>query len=120
MMIKMTSVEAQNGFGKLLDTAQREPVAITRHGRPAAFVVSPREMEELLDARRKRSAAIADMETWSERAKKSATPAAAALTDEDVTRLVSSLSKIAEAYADVPIEEGMAAIEAAVERERRG
>lgn len=31
------------------------------------------------------------------------------------TRLVKSLSKIAEAYADAPIEEGMAAIEAAVE-----
>jgi len=35
-MIIMTSVEAQNNFGKLLDTVQREPVAITRHGRPAA------------------------------------------------------------------------------------
>jgi antitoxin Phd len=115
-MIKMTSVEAQNGFGKLLDTVQRETVAITRHGRPAAFVVSPREMEELLDARRRRSEAVA----WSELARKNASPGAAALTDEDVTRLVDSLSKIADAYADLPIEEGMAAIEAAVERERRG
>jgi antitoxin Phd len=87
-MVKMTSVEAQNGFGQLLDTVQREPVAITRHGRPAAFVVSPREMEELLDARRRRSEAVADLEAWSERARKSATPAAAALTDEDVVRLV--------------------------------
>jgi antitoxin Phd len=43
-MVKMTSAEAQNQFGKLLDTAQREPVAITRHGRTAAFVVSPQDM----------------------------------------------------------------------------
>jgi prevent-host-death family protein len=87
-MIKMTSVEAQNGFGQLLDTVQRETVAITRHGRPAAFVVSPREMDELLDARRRRGKAVADLEAWSERAKQSASPAAAALTDESVTRLV--------------------------------
>ena len=30
-MITVTSVEAQNRFGQLLDTVQREPVVITRH-----------------------------------------------------------------------------------------
>lgn len=34
-MITVTSVEAQNRFGQLLDTVQREPVVITRHGRMA-------------------------------------------------------------------------------------
>ena len=91
-MLKMTSVEAQNGFGRLLDTAQREPVAITRHGRPAAFLVSPREMEELLDARRKRSQAVAELEAWRKRAARRTTPAqrraASLLTDGDVLRLV--------------------------------
>jgi prevent-host-death family protein len=91
----MTSVEAQNGFGKLLDTVQREAVAITRHGRPTAFVVSPQEMEELLDVRRRRSEAVADFEEWSARAKKSQSPAqaaaAAALTDEEVNRMVHEL-----------------------------
>jgi prevent-host-death family protein len=87
-MIKMSSVEAQNRFGQLLDTVQHEPVAITRHGRPTAFVVSPQEMDELLDARRKRRKALADLEAWSAEAKKKATPAAAALTNEDVNRLV--------------------------------
>ena len=87
-MIKMTSVEAQNGFGQMLDTVQREAVAITRHGRPAAFVVSPADMDELLSARRRRSKAVADLEAWSESARKSASPAAAKLTDEDVVRLV--------------------------------
>lgn len=85
-MITKTSVEAQNGFGQMLDTAQREPVAITRHGRPAAFLVSPADMQELLDARRKRSRAVADLEEWSVRTR--AKPAAAELTDEDVVRLV--------------------------------
>ncbi len=85
-MIKVTSAEAQNRFGYLLDTAQREPVAITRHGRPAAYIVSPQEMRELLDARHKRSKAIAELDEWSARARK--LPAAETLTDEDVVRMV--------------------------------
>ena len=91
-MVTMTSVEAQNSFGKLLDTVQRETVTITRHGRPTAFVVSPQDMEELLDSRRKRSGAVAELEAWRAEAAKRTTPeqlaAGAALTDEDVNRLV--------------------------------
>lgn len=87
-MITMSSVEAQNRFGQLLDTAQRETVAVTRHGRPAVFIVSPQEMEDLLDARRRRGKAVAELEEWSAEGRKRATPAAAALTDEDVNRLV--------------------------------
>lgn len=49
----MTSVEAQNRFGQLLDAAQREPISITRHGRTAAFIVSPKDMAELTNARNK-------------------------------------------------------------------
>ena len=37
-MITMTSVEAQNHFGALLDSAQREPVTITRRGRTVAYL----------------------------------------------------------------------------------
>lgn len=81
-------MEAQNRFGQLLNTAQRETVAITRHGRPTAFVVSPLEMEELLSARRRRSKAVSDLEAWSTRAKKRASPGAARLTDEEVNRMV--------------------------------
>jgi len=87
-MVTMTSVEAQNRFGQLLDTVQREAVAITRHGRPAAFVVSPQEMDELLNARRRRVNAVAELEEWSSQASKRAKPAASALTDEDVNQLV--------------------------------
>lgn len=46
-MITVTSVEAQNRFGQLLDTVQREPVSITRHGRTAAFIVSSEVYEAL-------------------------------------------------------------------------
>jgi prevent-host-death family protein len=88
MMITVTSAEAQNKFGQLLDTVQREPVSITRHGRPAAFLVSPRDMEELLSIQRRRVKAVADFEAWSAMARERATPAAAALTDEDIVRMV--------------------------------
>lgn len=39
-MKTVTSVEAQNHFGQLLDSAQREPISITRRGRPVAYIVS--------------------------------------------------------------------------------
>lgn len=39
-MRTVSSVEAQNHFGELLDNAQREPISITRRGRPVAFVIS--------------------------------------------------------------------------------
>jgi antitoxin Phd len=71
---------------------QREAVTITRHGRPTAFVVSLQDMEELLDSRRRRTGAAADLEVWRAESKlrlsaEQAT-AAAALTDDDVNRLV--------------------------------
>jgi prevent-host-death family protein len=92
VVIKVTSVEAQNGFGRLIDTVQREPVTVTRHGRPAAFLVSPRDMEELLDARQRRSRTLSELEAWATAARASRTPdqtaAAAELTDEDVNRMV--------------------------------
>ena len=58
-MLTMTSVEAQNRFGQLLDAAQREPIIITRHGRTAAFIVSPKDMAELTNARNKSANAAA-------------------------------------------------------------
>lgn len=87
-MITVTSVDAQNRFGQLLDTVQREPVVITRHGRMAAFMVSPKDMEELRDVRNRRSKAVADFEAWSRQAAPSASSMAAELSDEDVVRLV--------------------------------
>ena len=40
-MRAMPSLEAQNRFGEMLDTSQREPVLITRRGRPVSLVLSP-------------------------------------------------------------------------------
>lgn len=40
-MKTMTSLEAKNRFGELIDASQREPVMITRRGRPVSIVISP-------------------------------------------------------------------------------
>jgi prevent-host-death family protein len=42
-MKTMASTEAKSHFGVLLDTAQREPVAIEKKGRPVAVIVSYEE-----------------------------------------------------------------------------
>ena len=42
-MKKIPSSTAQNNFGELLDTAQREPVTIEKRGRPVAVVISMAE-----------------------------------------------------------------------------
>jgi prevent-host-death family protein len=39
-MLTMTSLVAQNQFGTLIDASQRQPVTVTRHGRPVAVVMS--------------------------------------------------------------------------------
>jgi len=90
-MITKTSAEAQNNFGKLLDTVQREPVAITRHGRTAAFIVSPRDMEELMSVKGRHAEMAADWDAWRKLARESTTPDVARLTDEEINRLVHEL-----------------------------
>ncbi len=87
-MLTKTSAEAQNKFGELLDLAQREPVMITRHGRPAAYIVSPRDMEPVIRERARRKKAAEEFEAWSEKTRGSRSPDAEELTDEEINRIV--------------------------------
>jgi prevent-host-death family protein len=87
-MITKTSAEAQNQFGQLLDTVQREPVAITRHGRPAAFIVSPRDMEPVIRERERRRKVVEEFKALSARIQANADPGAEELTDEEINRIV--------------------------------
>jgi hypothetical protein len=79
----------------MLDIAQRETVVITRHGRPAAFVVSPWDMDDLLNSRSIRGRAVADLEVWRDQAasrvEEVQRAAPAPLTNEDMNRLVDEL-----------------------------
>ncbi|MEZ5536184.1 MAG: type II toxin-antitoxin system prevent-host-death family antitoxin [Thiolinea sp.] len=83
-MQTVTSLEAQNQFGKLIDKAQREPVTITRRGRPVAMVISMEDVKELFGQ---------NAAEWykSYRRKHADNARTADLTDEDVNRLVHEL-----------------------------
>jgi prevent-host-death family protein len=47
----MSAKAAKNAFGLLLDTARAEPVAIEKHGRRVAVVLSAEEYERLVEDR---------------------------------------------------------------------
>jgi len=88
-MITKTSAEAQNQFGQLLDTVQREPVAITRHGRTAAFIVSPHDMDSILRDKERRAKAVEEFRALSEEVRKyQSMHNVPELTDEEINRIV--------------------------------
>ncbi len=46
-MKTFSAKEAKQHFGELMDTVQREPVSIEKHGRPVAVMISEVEYEEM-------------------------------------------------------------------------
>ncbi len=52
-MVTITAAELQNHFGRYRDLAQREPVAVTHHGRESVVVLAADEYKRLkaLDTR---------------------------------------------------------------------
>ncbi len=54
-MSTFSALEAKNRLGQILDAAQREPVTITRHGRPAVVVLAVQDYEALLEGRSEKS-----------------------------------------------------------------
>lgn len=46
-MQHMSARDAKNAFGKLIDIARAEPVAIEKHGRPVVVVLSLESYEQL-------------------------------------------------------------------------
>ncbi len=91
-MHTVTSAEAQNRFGEVLDRAQREPVAITRHGRPVAYLVGALQAEDpQLLAQRRAEAAQWYAEYCRSIAPGANAEAAQRLTDADVNALVHEL-----------------------------
>lgn len=46
-MKAIAAKEAKNNFGEMMDTVQREPITIEKHGRPVAVVMSAREYKKL-------------------------------------------------------------------------
>lgn len=62
-MREVPATEFARNFGQYREIAQREPVAVTSHGRATGYFVSAVEYEELqrLKAYIRRSRAVADM-----------------------------------------------------------
>jgi prevent-host-death family protein len=46
-MRRMSARDAKNGFGRLIDLARAEPVAIEKHGRAVVVVIAFEEYERL-------------------------------------------------------------------------
>lgn len=46
-MKAVTAKDAKNRFGELMDTVQREPVGIEKHGRPVAVILSEVAYEKM-------------------------------------------------------------------------
>lgn len=90
-MIILTSTDAQNRFGEVLDTAQRDPITITRRGRPMAFVISAEEFAKYSSSRDRGNSAIAAFKNYMKQAEGKINPTVNQLTDEDINRLVHEL-----------------------------
>jgi prevent-host-death family protein len=46
-MLNIAAREARANFGELMDTAQREPISIEKHGRSVAVLMSATEYENM-------------------------------------------------------------------------
>jgi prevent-host-death family protein len=90
-MITLTSVEAQNRFGELIDRSQREPVEVTRRGRAVAYVVSEHDMRELVDVRKRREEAARWYATYRQKVASEVDAGAPTLSDAEINRLVHEL-----------------------------
>jgi antitoxin Phd len=90
-MPTMTSVEAQNRFGQLLETAQREAVVVTRHGRPTVFVISAAEMADLIELKRRHKQAAREFAAWRRQARISRGRTVVSLTDKQISKMVRAL-----------------------------
>lgn len=53
-MRTITAIDAKNRFGQLLETAQREPVTVTKQGRPAAVMLSVEDYQRMCGIARDR------------------------------------------------------------------
>ena len=92
-MLTLTSVEAQSRFGELIDRSQREPVQVTRRGRPVAYVICIQDMQVLSDLRTRREAASRWYAQYREQLEQEqgVSAEAATLSDADVMKLVNEL-----------------------------
>ncbi len=59
-MKEITAKDAKNRFGRLLESAQRAPIRVTRNGRPVGVMMSMQQFERLRGAAWERLSATMD------------------------------------------------------------
>lgn len=62
-MRSIAAKDAKTHFGALLDSAQREPVIIQKHGRAVAVVLSVQEYNEMKHAQQRAEPAVGETQT---------------------------------------------------------
>lgn len=69
-----TASEVAKNFGAYLDAAKTGPVRVTKHDRPAAYLLSPEEYDRLVSLQR-RAVKVEDMDAeWLEAIARAKTP----------------------------------------------
>lgn len=61
-MKTFSAKDAKQHFGELMDTVQREPVSIQKHGRPVAVVLSDVEYQEMKQEQLRSALAVGEAE----------------------------------------------------------
>lgn len=92
-MQTLTSVQAQNRFGELLDLAQREPVAVTRRGRTVAYVVSEQDFKAIQTIAQDRARAVRWYDEYAGGLKADRTPQTPVIGDAEVRALIDDVRR---------------------------
>jgi antitoxin Phd len=87
-MPSMTAVKAQSRFGELLDLAQREPVAVTRHGRTVAYVVSEYDYQAIQAMAQDRAIAVRWYDNYVAVLKSDRSAVTPRITPEEIKQLI--------------------------------
>jgi prevent-host-death family protein len=84
MSIQVTASEFQQSFGEVSAKAAREPVTITRHGKPHLVVMAAEEFERLKRRDRKVGLTVDLSDEWAEAVRQAKVPDEYAYLDEEL------------------------------------
>ncbi len=90
-MITITSSYAESHFQEVIKKLEQEPVVLTSQGQTVAYLLSPKELKNLLAEQAQRDNALLNYQQYQERVAKQVHPDADLLSDEDINQLVHEL-----------------------------
>lgn len=90
-MLTLPLNETDTRLREVAKTAQREPVTLLENGKPLVIVVTPADLERLVQEQAERAEIVAEYDAYMEKVRREASPAVEELTDELVNQLVHEL-----------------------------